>query len=228
MSKHFVVLDRVTNTPKMIFLGFKEVTHKKGVTSNFVSQMFSTRYASVGDMRAVMSDKVKKAQEKFGFSIDAKTGKVSFADETKPVTIQDILPEFRNMTPAIVYEYISAELYEDLSDVERRAYQPAVIPRTNFYQTNPETGEVVRDENGRAIVEHTGAAYFTDSLGDILFRTSAVRDESELELEERMIMKPLDKDAFDMLEDCPAAAEAINARLTPEKEQGEAEEDIAV
>ena len=227
MSKHVVVLDRVTNTPKMIFLGFKETTQKDGLASNFFSQMFSTRYASVGDMRQVMSDRVKKAQDKYGFEVDAKTGKVSYPDGVKHVTIQDILPEFDNMEPAVVYRYISAQAYEDLSDVERRAYQPAIVPRTNFYQTNPETGEVMRDENGRAIVESTGAAYFTDSLGDILFRTAQIRDVSALENEKRFVMKPLDQDAFDMLEDCPAAIEAINARLQVATEQETAADDIS-
>lgn len=228
MSKHVVVLDRVTNTPKMIFLGFKETTQKDGLTSNFFSQMFSTRYASVGDMRQVMSDRVKKAQDKYGFEIDAKTGKVSYPDGAKHVTIQDILPEFDNIEPAVVYKYISAQAYEDLSEVERRAYQPAIVPRTNFYQTNPETGEVMRDENGRAIVESTGAAYFTDSLGDILFRTSAIRDASELLKKQKMVSKPLDQDAFDMLEDCPAAIEAINARLQVDTEQETAADELAV
>lgn len=228
MSKHVVVLDRVTNTPKMIFLGFKETTQKDGLTSNFFSQMFSTRYASVGDMRQVMSDRVKKAQDKYGFEIDAKTGKVSYPDGVKPVTIQDILPEFDNIEPAVVFKYISAQAYEDLSEVERRAYQPAIVPRTNFYQTNPETGEVMRDENGRAIVESTGAAYFTDSLGDILFRTSAIRDASELLKEQKMVSKPLDQDAFDMLEDCPAAIEAINARLQVATEQEATADELAV
>jgi hypothetical protein len=228
MSKHVVVLDRVTNTPKMIFLGFKETTQKDSLASNFFSQMFSTRYASVGDMRQVMSDRVKKAQDKYGFEIDAKTGKVSYPDGVKHVTIQDILPEFDNIEPAVVYKYISAQAYEDLSEVERRAYQPAIVPRTNFYQTNPETGEVMRDENGRAIVESTGPAYFTDSLGDILFRTSAIRDASELLKEQKMVSKPLDQDAFDMLEDCPAAIEAINARLQVATEQETAADELAV
>lgn len=228
MSKHIIVLDRVTNTPKMIFLGFKETTQKDGLTSNFLSQMFSTRYASIGDLRQVMSDRVKKAQDKFGFEINTKTGKVSYPDSKKHVTIQDILPEFDNMEPAVVYKYISAQAYEELSEAERRAYQPAIVPRTNFYQTNPETGEVMRDENGSAIVERTGAAYFTDSLGDILFRTSAIRDASELSKEQKMVMKPLDQDAFDMLEDCPAAIEAINARLQVANEQDSLANEMAV
>lgn len=228
MSKHVVVLDRVTNTPKMIFLGFKEITQKEGVKSNFFSQMFSTRYASVGDMRQVMSDRVKKAQDKYGFSIDSKTGKVSFADETIPVTIQDILPEFRNMEPAIVYDYISAGEYEELSEVERRAYQPAVIAESTFYQTNPETGEVLRDDNGRAIVDHKAPAYFTNSLGEILFRTSNIHDASQIELEGKMVRKEFGQDEIEMLEDCPAALDAINTRLQVDTEHETAADELAV
>ena len=186
--------------------------------------MFSTRYASVGDMRQVMSDRVKKAQDKYGFEIDAKTGKVSYPDGAKHVTIQDILPEFDNIEPAVVHKYISAQAYEDLSEVDRRAYQPAIVPRNNFNQTIPETGEDMRDENGRAIVESTGAAYFTDSLGDILFRTSAIRDASELLKEQKMVSKPLDQDAFDMLEEYPAALDAINSRLGVAQEAADASE----
>lgn len=228
MSKHFVVLDRVTYTPKMVFLGFKEITEKKGAKTNFFSQMFSTRYASIGDIRQVMEDRVKKAQDKFGFSIDPTNGKVDFEDEMKPVTIQDILPEFRNIEPAICYEYVSAQEYEGLSEVERRAYQPAVIADSTFYQTDPKTGEVVRDENGRAVVDHKGPAYFTKALGEVLFRTSAVHDASFLELEGKLVRKDFDSDVVEMLEDCPAALEAINARLQVATEQETAADELAV
>ena len=215
-----IVLESILKTDPAI-LNFKETRYDSSSRRNTV------RRASIEINRNKLQNLVLNCTRRgFKFS-EPKDCFYIFPKESNPVTIQDILPEFRNMTPAIVYEYISAELYEDLSDVERRAYQPAIVPRTNFYQTNPETGEVVRDENGRAIVESTGAAYFTDSLGDILFRTAQIRDVSALENEKRFVMKPLDQDAFDMLEDCPAAIEAINARLQVATEQETAADDIS-
>lgn len=112
---------------------------KESANPRFLSQQFSTRYASVGDLRVKLEDRVNKAKQKFGFSVDSK-GNVVFED--KEVTLQDILPEFSGIKAAIVYEYIGAEIYQDLSEQDRKAYQPAFVAKSNFYQTNPDTGEV--------------------------------------------------------------------------------------
>lgn len=227
-NRHLVVLDRVSTTPKMIFFGFKETTMKKGVVTNFNSQMWSTKYASVGDLRAKFEDVLKQAQAKFGFAINAANGKVTFEDPNKPVLLEDLLPEFRNINPAVVYKYITAEEYEELSEQERKSYQPCVVPRTSFYQTNEDTGEIMRDENGRAIVLSEGAGYFTNAIGNILFRRSAIGDAKDLEQEEKMVVKKLDADALSMLDEYPNALEAIEERIKPAEDEQQVADDLTV
>lgn len=219
--RHNIVLNRVTYTEKMIFLGFKEVTMKESANPRFLSQQFSTRYASVGDLRVKLEDRVNKAKQKFGFSVDTK-GNVVFED--KEVTLQDILSEFSCIKAAIVYEYIGASVYEGLSEQDRKAYQPAFVAKSNFYQTNPDTGEVLRDENGRAIIQSQGAGVFTNSLGEVVFRTSVIRPEEELANESKLKLVPFDQEVVDMLEEYPAALDAINSRLGVAQEAVDASE----
>lgn len=215
-----IVLESILKTDPAI-LNFKETRYDSSSRRNTV------RRASIEINRNKLQNLVLNCTRRgFKFS-EPKDCFYIFPKETNPVTIQDILPEFRNMEPAIVYDYISAGEYEELSEVERRAYQPAVIAESTFYQTNPETGEVVRDENGRAIVDHKAPAYFTNPLGEILFRTSNVHDASQLELEGKMERKEFGQDEIEMLEDCPAALEAINARLQAATEQETAADDIS-
>ena len=154
-------------------------------------------------------------QRGFKFS-EPKDGVTIFPNEANSVTLQDIFPEFSGIKSAIVYEYIGAEIYEDLSEQDRMAYQPAVIiiTKNNFYQTNPDTGEVLRDENGRAIIQSQGAGVFTNSLGEVVFRTSAIRPEEELANENKLKLVPFNQEVVDMLEEYPAALEAIDSRLS--------------
>lgn len=152
-------------------------------------------------------------QRGFKFS-EPKDGVTIFPNEANSVTLQDIFPEFSGIKSAIVYEYIGASIYQDLSEQDRMAYQPVVITKNNFYQTNPDTGEVLRDENGRAIIQSQGAGVFTNSLGEVVFRTSVIRPEEELANENKLKLVPFNQEVVDMLEEYPAALEAIDSRLS--------------
>lgn len=213
MKNETIVLDRVSATPKMLFFGFKQTKLKKGVTSNFNSNMWSTRYASIGDFKANFEQRLKNARDKFNFSVDAKTGKVTFDDTKGRVCLSDLIAEFSITEAAIVYKYITAAEYDCLRDSEKRAYTPCVTPVTNFYQINPTTGEVIRDEAGHAIIAETGAGYYTDAFGDILFRTSIISEVDALEEENKMIVKPLDKDVLEALAEFPSALDAVNKAI---------------
>lgn len=82
----------------------------------------------------------------------------------------------------------------------------------------------MRDENGRAIIQSQGAGVFTNSLGEVVFRTSVIRPEEELANENKLKLVPFNQEVVDMLEEYPAALDAINSRLGVAQEAVDASE----